>query len=543
MSEERTIVKPEPARLLAGLRDTGYSFNTAVADIIDNSIAADATLISIVVAQLFSGDIRVSIADNGYGMDKEGLVSAMTYGAPPRNTKHSLGKFGLGLKTASTSCCKRLKVASRISGESGINCAVWDLDFIAKERDWYLQFTEPSMDDIEELNAVAPNHSGTIVVWENCDRLLSARYKNPNTSAFKEAFLRSLEELKQHIAMVYARFLDENDKRAQNVVIKLNGEAVNPWDPFCREYDGPVSSTTFTAVFNDEDGTSSIQLNCYIVPAKDELDTLSKRQRVMPSEKNTALKSFSEESLSGFYIYRENRLIHWGDWFNMPGIDFHKKLCRFELSFGEELDEVFQVDIKKSRITLNDELRGELIDFVRPITKEGDKRYRGTERKAAKKAAKGMHEEAERKISEEERKLTKYPLQTDESGNVFIYNSHGRTQTDYQASDSGPIFRVEDQLTDGILWEPALISGQNGVRINGGHEFYKRYYGANKDNPNAIIGLDYFIWALANAETQVIDSDAQDNLSDARYETSRYLRRLARDMPDVSVEDFEDGEE
>lgn len=101
-----------------------------------------------------------------------------------------------------------------------------------------------------------------------------------------------------------------------------------------------------------------------------------------------------------------------------------------------------------------------------------------------------------------------------------------------------------ESLADGILWEPAFIGGKRGVQVNAGHEFYKRYYGNNKDNPLAVQGLDCLLWALAAAETGATSQDAQINLEDSRYDTSRLLRDLARSvMPDVSIEDLEgDGE-
>ena len=129
-SFDTEIVIPEPSRLLEGLRDTGYDFNTAVADIVDNSIAADAEHVKITAYMTMDQGIRLSVADDGIGMDRDGLVSAMKYGAPAREGKHSLGKFGLGLKTASTSCCRRLKVISRNDVDAKPLCAVWDLDYI-----------------------------------------------------------------------------------------------------------------------------------------------------------------------------------------------------------------------------------------------------------------------------------------------------------------------------------------------------------------------------------------------------------------------------
>src|SRR5271163_3876213 len=115
-SVESVELLPDPRRLMEGLRDTGYQLNTAIADIVDNSIAAEATLVELFLDMDFRGNIRIAIADNGIGMDREGLLNAMKYGSDRRANPASLGKFGLGLKTASTAFCQCLSVISRNKG-------------------------------------------------------------------------------------------------------------------------------------------------------------------------------------------------------------------------------------------------------------------------------------------------------------------------------------------------------------------------------------------------------------------------------------------
>src|SRR5688572_3707020 len=114
---EKLEVLPDPKRMIEGLRDTGYEFNTAIADLIDNSIAASATMVDILIKMDLRGNLRLSIADNGIGMDRIGLVNAMKYGSAERSHPSSLGKFGLGLKTASTAFCRNLLVTSRQRSE------------------------------------------------------------------------------------------------------------------------------------------------------------------------------------------------------------------------------------------------------------------------------------------------------------------------------------------------------------------------------------------------------------------------------------------
>ena len=127
MTVEEFELPPDPERVIVGLRDTGYEFETAVADIVDNSIAANATKVDLWLGADHRGNIRLSIVDNGDGMDRLGLFNAMQYGSRARPSAASLGKYGLGLKTASTAFCKRLSVVSRPDGKTSPLMATWDL--------------------------------------------------------------------------------------------------------------------------------------------------------------------------------------------------------------------------------------------------------------------------------------------------------------------------------------------------------------------------------------------------------------------------------
>lgn len=544
---EYVEVVPEASRIMEGLRDTGYNFNTAIADIVDNSIAANATVVRIKVDQLFDSSIRVSVVDNGSGMTREELISAMRYGAPKRQDAHSLGKFGLGLKTASTSCCRRLVVGSvKPAGDKGC-CAVWDLDAVAADvaqggGGWQLQIRDFKDAERRELSSCIGGGTGTIVVWENCDRLLSARYSNPSTAAFRNAFERAKKALSFHLSMTFQRFLDHDDSRARDVEIFLNGDSLAAWDPFCKELHDSYASDEFLVDCNGVSGR--VKVDAYIVPQKDEFATDAEKQRIMPSYKNKALHGFSEESLSGFYIYRENRLIHWGDWFNMPNVDFHSKLCRFELSFDADLDEVFQVDIKKSRILLNDDIREALMSFAAPCKREGVKQYRTKQTKASAKRSSDIHAETNTIIVSAESSLVNpNSVVAVSPTEAQVTNRFGITITPYNVhdgvGDEGIVVETVDSLEDGHAWAPALIGGKRGVQLNANHEFYKRFYAANKENRAATQAMDYVFYAIAQAENEALDEGARENLEEARYEASKILRKLAKFLPDVSIEDIE----
>ncbi len=119
-------VIPSARRLIKSLRDLGYDFRHAVADLIDNSIAARATIVT--VEMRFNGeDSWLRIADNGVGMNGSTITEAMRFGTERDYEADELGKFGLGLKTASLSQCSRLTVASRVDRSAKrIEVRQWD---------------------------------------------------------------------------------------------------------------------------------------------------------------------------------------------------------------------------------------------------------------------------------------------------------------------------------------------------------------------------------------------------------------------------------
>jgi hypothetical protein len=203
MSDTTLDLIPDPTRLIEGLRDTGYEFETAIADIVDNSIAANANRIDVTIEQNLRGDIRVSIADDGEGMSKTGLENAMRYGAKQRPNPASLGKYGLGLKTASTAFCRRLSVLSRDTGETAATMLTWDLDHVSKTGKWEVIIAgTPDPTALAHLDKVAPKKSGTVVIWANVDRLMRD-YSKPDGKTARKALDQKVEQLREHLAMVY----------------------------------------------------------------------------------------------------------------------------------------------------------------------------------------------------------------------------------------------------------------------------------------------------------------------------------------------------
>lgn len=525
---------PSAGRVINSLRDAGYDFNTAVADIVDNSISANATSILITATMgSRSGQIDVTIADNGCGMSPDEVLNAMKYGSDERVDSHSLGKFGLGLKTASTSQCRKVSLVSRKNGSDEPFKLVLDIDHALRTNRWeYLEGPATAV-ELQALKRVADDHAGTVVRWEKCDRILSRKYSKPGGQTHQAAFYRKVNELRFHLSVVFQRFLDFEDGRAPNVKISLNGERIHPWDPFCKKLGGTeVTFADNILVETDTEEDVPFNVAAHVVPSRDELN-LFELESVFP-------QGVSPDKLQGIYVYRENRLIHWGDWCKLRKPDFHYRLCRIELSFNSDLDEIFNVDFKKSRIEIDPSVGEYLLsEVIDPARKKAEARYRGQASIRHKREAEVLHAKANSDIGKQAASSRSYYVQKLSDGQSKVVTKSGATFI-----ESKPIIRDEKaggviavtELPDSVLWQPRLVENsssilQTSVEVNVSHPFYQRAYDLCKENPNAIKALDYLLWSLANAEYSAKDQQSIDNFEEMRREVSRSLRKLAEELP------------
>ena len=526
--EQDVELLPDPERIVRGLRDTGYNFNTAVADIIDNSISACATRVSIHVNMAPDMKVKVYIADDGCGMDSDGLKNAMRYGSVERTEKNSLGKFGLGLKTASTAFCRMFSVLSRTSGDDTVRKVQWDLDYIARRGAWLLQFPTIDQDELDELDSVAEGGHGTLVVWDKVDRLLKD-YKK--FSAAEKGLNKILEELRFHISMVYQRYLDCTDERAQNVTITVNSVPVSPWDPFCTKEKTTNLLQHENVVVTMPDGSKpEFRIAAYIIPKKGDYSSID-------AEKDARVSN----DFQGIYVYRENRLIHSGDWFGFLKKEPHFSLLRVEFSFDYRLDELLSVDIKKSRILLIGELADHIVKFLGAPRREAEKRYRDPETENIHKGSGGAHGHANGNIDQKAPKVENSQIEPVGPNTAHFTNSHGNcTRTiiiesnlDPNGCRVVPVPKIEGDA----LWEPALVSQKHAVYINESHPFYKKIYGPYLRHNTVVEGLDDLLWALAEAENSTCNQDTIENYEDMRYQVSKILKKLVADLPDPETDD------
>ena len=324
------INEPDASRLIFGLRDTGYNFKTAAADIIDNSIAAKADRINVDIVLQEDGRKFVYFGDNGEGMDAATVHRAMRYGAPERQNLESLGKFGLGLKTASSSVCLKFSVISRAAAQQPLAKLAWDLDHVAATDTWEM-LREPVTTDENEMFDELCGETGTLVIWEKCDRILSKEYEAGGTKE-QAAINRLAETLSRHLSLVYHRFTSKSDKRERDIDIFVNQSPVVPWNPFYpKRAEQVLPETKQSLTIEMPDGSEkTATIRAWILPHRRDMTKDEEREFARISNK-----------AQGFYVFREGRLIQDGGWMDVFGApEPHTSLLRIEFDFlsVEEID-------------------------------------------------------------------------------------------------------------------------------------------------------------------------------------------------------------
>ncbi len=333
----------------------GYDFAQAVADVVDNSIEAGATVVAIDVE--FEGDDSwVRIVDNGHGMTPEGLREAMRYGSERDYEDDDLGKFGLGLKTASMSQCRCLSVASRWNPQrADIAAYSWDLDHIEHRNRWEIL---PVDGNISQLRQPLKEHPGTVVLWRRLDRILG--YKHPYGEAARKSLFQICREIEIHLGMVFHRFLSgEHEKKKLKLL--LNGNDIKPWDPFCRLEPNTKALQEITLPIEDNGESGTVVLQPYILPAQSNFST--------PEAFRLAAGPSGWNQQQGFYIYRAGRMIQSGGWSNLRARDEHTKLARISVRFSPNLDEAFKINVAKMRVQMPAAIRDRVRQETSTVTK------------------------------------------------------------------------------------------------------------------------------------------------------------------------------
>jgi hypothetical protein len=322
-------VPPYAPAFIESMRAVGYSLESAIADLIDNSITAEATSISIQFRPF--NNPYVAIIDNGYGMAANELTEAMRHGGKnPLDVRapHDLGRFGLGLKTASLSQCRKLTVISLKNGFPSARC--WDLDLVAEREAWILRVpdTEEEIRRLPHVEDILHKGHGTVVLWQDLDRLAAGE------TSIESALGIKMDRVRDHLAQVFHRYLSGEPGIAK-LHIDINNNPVQLIDPFLTTHKG--TQCLYEDVFTVEG--QEIRVQPYVLPHISKLTP-------------EALKlAGGEEGLrrnQGFYVYRNKRLIIRGTWFRLARAEELTKLARVRVDIPNALDHLWTLDIKKS---------------------------------------------------------------------------------------------------------------------------------------------------------------------------------------------------
>ena len=351
-------IPPFAPILMESTRAIGYSIEAAIADVIDNSITAKASKIDIDFFPLDGA--YISILDNGKGMDENELVKAMQYGSRNPLDKRSsmdLGRYGLGMKTASLSQCRVLTVISKQN--DCVAGAQWNLNHVNEAQSWSLIILD-GQEIKSKINWVklAEYKCGTLVIWEELDKF------SIGDADVQNAFSKKMMNIREHLSLVFHRYLT-GEQGLKKISIKMNNNPVVPADPFCLKKSQQLMDDE-SILINGE----KILVRPFILPhisklTKKEIDEMGGKEGLRKKQ--------------GFYVYRNKRLIVGGTWFRLMRKGELSKLARVQVDIPNSLDDLWTLDIKKSQAIPPEVVRKNLATIIDKIS-EGSKRtwtYRG----------------------------------------------------------------------------------------------------------------------------------------------------------------------
>lgn len=340
-------VRPNVGHFIETLRELGYSTEVAIADLIDNSITAESSEIKIYAVTKPS--ISFVILDNGNGMSEKVLIEAMRLASTnPKDTrdKNDLGRFGLGLKTASFSQCKKLTVVTKSNGI--ISSRQWDLNYIVDKDDWLL-ITPENYSDYPLYKDFENQESGTLVVWEEIDKIA--------TTDFPEM----IEKLRKHLSLVFHKFL-EGQSPLKKLNITVNNNLIKPFNPFNISH--PATQQIGSEKINIHG--ASVNIQPFILPHHSKI---SQQEYELYATEEGYVKS------QGFYLYRQNRIIIYGTWWGLHrAIDAHK-LIRVKIEIPNSMDLQWGIDIKKSTAKPADNIKADLRRIILQVIDKGSRPF------------------------------------------------------------------------------------------------------------------------------------------------------------------------
>ncbi len=355
---------PHADFLMGSMRSLGYTFESAIADIIDNSISAYAGHIQLKFPVDPSAECYVSILDDGVGLNKKSLLEAMRYGSHSSEAvrdKNDLGRFGLGLKAASLSQCKILTVVSK--EKKTISAYRWNYDFVLSKKEWLvLELADEEIHLLPEISELKKLKSGTLVIWSEFD-ILQKSHGNVYSTLKKYK-----EKLVDYLSLIYHRFL--NGDAHIKIDIAINNYHLNGTDPFLEKHKKTNQRQDFELVVKDSANDEKyIHVTPFILPFQKDLSR--EDIQLIGGIENLKTKQ-------GFYVYRNYRLIIWGTWFGLRRHELTKN-ARIRVDIPNSLDDIWNIDIKKQNASIPGQIKNQLERSVKEVLElaTNQQTYRG----------------------------------------------------------------------------------------------------------------------------------------------------------------------
>ena len=533
----KTII-PNAARTLTGLANQGYIPQTAIADLVDNSISANASKIEIRFTEEFGGNYVVSIGDNGEGMDESTLEAAMQIGSSSTLARSSLSVYGMGMKAASMSFSRRFTVVSRTS-TSGASQATWDIDSQI-DNPWTIDIGEASLMNKKLLDQATDGGPGTIVIWEKAN-FSEAALDNRKIKGRSKGIGNIESAIKQYLGMAFQRFIDGKVKGYPPLLLLLNNEIIQSWNPvdesfLSEDWIPRTDELEVEVLIDDQNENVPYTMTTYRVLGKDE-------------ERNKGNLSRNGMKTQGIHVYREDRLLQLPDW--LGTLVFHPDLnsMRVVLELDPKLDALTRTDMKKSGLALPPVMRDDIyerLDFYSRGIKELNQKKKNLRK--SKRDMNKLHQKSNETINNaipdiEQARGEKLPDGTTKLETIFGENITQLTHLDVSFATNGGRIQPVDDIVGGVLFEPVFQGAELVVLINKSHPFYQKIYMGLLDEPLATQGFDFLLFSLANAECLTRTDRIKEQFRSMRENMSQSLRHLLIDIEDP-VESYDpDGNE
>jgi len=363
------IADPNPEYLIKSIAEQGYSLESSLADLIDNSISANANKVEILI-KMDQEPFILFVADNGGGMSEEVLKANMQFPSKSPEDKRNvfdLGRFGLGMKTASFSQTRCFTVLSREKGTKSYSGRTWDVNYLKLKGKWRLLInTEEEIRKLITqyisiskgyLNAFENFEANTIVVWKGLYKFENYLEKENRQYALKKQIT---EITSDYLSLVFHRYME---RRVNPLQIRINNNLIASFNPFPQVNDfRPIEYK------QKNFSTDTIKIEGFVLPSRS----------IDESQSGISIWTTKNRSLmdmEGIYIYRTDRLIHFGGWNGLIKKVPRLQLARLRVEVGNSVDHLLHLNVAKSQVVIPHDLTTAFEKYIDELKIEAEREF------------------------------------------------------------------------------------------------------------------------------------------------------------------------